>query len=90
MKEQTEQPWQVIVLARAKKRLQKMPQQERERFVMAFRQLQADPFLQDIRQLKGRPEYRLRIGSWRALVRIDQESKTVYITELGPRGDVYK
>lgn len=38
----------------------------------------------------GRPEWSLRVGSWRALLRVDDKARTVVILTAGPRGDVYK
>lgn len=34
--------------------------------------------------------FRLRIGNYRAIFRIDEREKVVYVRIIGPRGDVYK
>ncbi len=44
----------------------------------------------DIKKLKGRDGYRLRIGKWRILYDINQKQITIYVLDAGARGDIYK
>jgi mRNA interferase RelE/StbE len=44
----------------------------------------------NIKPLKGRPEWRLRVGKYRVLFIEDRENLTYVVTVIGPRGDVYK
>ena len=45
----------------------------------------------DIKKLKGQDGlYRLRIRTYRVLVRIDHEERIIYIEAIGSRGDVYE
>ena len=41
-------------------------------------------------RLKGRPDYKLRIGDYRAIADIDNYSKRIEITTIGHRRNVYK
>jgi mRNA interferase RelE/StbE len=52
-------------------------------------ELAADPeaLTANIKQLKGRPESRLRVQDWRIIFRIEDE--TLWIDDIGPRGSVY-
>ncbi|ESU72927.1 plasmid stabilization system [Geobacillus kaustophilus GBlys] len=44
----------------------------------------------DIKKLKGQDGlYRLRIGTYRVLFRIDHDERIIYIEAIGNRGDVY-
>ena len=44
----------------------------------------------DVRSLKGRRgEWRLRIGDWRAIIRLDQETRVIVVTTVKPRGGAY-
>jgi len=38
----------------------------------------------------GRDGYRLRIGRWRALYRVENDRLVILILHIGSRGDVYK
>ena len=44
----------------------------------------------DITPLRGRPGFRLRVGAWRIIFERDEETRTIDILRIGPRGDVYK
>jgi mRNA interferase RelE/StbE len=39
-------------------------------------------------QVKG--EFRMRCGQYRVIFRKDDEARLIVVTEIGPRGDVYK
>jgi mRNA interferase RelE/StbE len=52
----------------------------------------ADPRAPDsnVARLKGRPEMRLRVGDWRVLFVVDDETRQVRILAVAPRGSVYR
>ena len=82
--------WQVIITPNVKKRLVKLSRPERERLLQALIDLEKDPFQQDVKSLKGRPEWRLRVGPWRVLLRVDSANLVIIALSIGTRGDVYK
>jgi mRNA interferase RelE/StbE len=42
------------------------------------------------RKLEGREnEWRVRVGTWRVIYRIEDVRLVVVVVEIGPRGDVY-
>jgi len=62
---------------------------DKNRFQAAFANLSKEPPEGDITTLTGQPGYfRLRVGSYRALFRI--ENNTIFVTNIDPRGQVYK
>ena len=62
---------------------------DKTRFREAFTALSKEPPVGDITSLTGRPGYfRLRVGGYRALFRI--EDNTIFVTNIDPRGQVYK
>ncbi|MGH2852822.1 MAG: type II toxin-antitoxin system RelE family toxin [Solirubrobacteraceae bacterium] len=70
----------------ATKALRKLPRNERERILAAVERLPAG----DVRSLKGRPgEWRLRVGDWRALIRLDSDACVIVVTAVKPRGGAY-
>ena len=82
--------WTVIITPTVKKRLSKISRFERDRILQALLKLQENPFGQDIKPLNGRPEWRMRIGQWRVLLRVDKGNFTIVALTLGSRGDIYK
>ncbi|MFH1076545.1 MAG: type II toxin-antitoxin system RelE/ParE family toxin [Pseudomonadota bacterium] len=82
--------WQVIIAPSVKKRLAKLDRAERERILQALFALKNDPVSQNVKPLKGRPEWRIRIGQWRVLLRVDKENLVFVAVTLASRGDVYK
>ena len=75
-----------MIAPSAAKTLRKLPRNERERILAAIQRLPAG----DVRRLKGRRgEWRLRVGDWRAIVRVDQEASVIVVTAVKPRGGAY-
>lgn len=56
----------------------------------AFARLERDPFALQVKPLHGRPEWSLRVGESRVLLRVEREERRLVVTRIGPRGDVYK
>jgi mRNA interferase RelE/StbE len=74
-----------IAFARgALKSLDRLPRTERERIIEAIEGLPAG----DVKKLQGRDGFRLRVGSWRVLYRVDGELAT--ILDVGARGGIYR
>lgn len=44
----------------------------------------------DVTRLKGRHEWRLRVGDWRVLFRRDAEVQTIEVLRVLPRGRAYR
>jgi len=82
--------WQVVVTPTVKKRLAKLQRGERERIIQALIDLGENPFGQDVKPLKGRSEWRLRVGPWRVVLRVDRTNLVIVALSLSSRGDVYK
>ncbi|HEX6971155.1 MAG TPA: type II toxin-antitoxin system RelE/ParE family toxin [Limnochordia bacterium] len=82
--------WRIILAPRAEKALKRMPADEMRRWLSAIDRLAQDPASARVKALKGRPEWSLRVGGRRALLRIDREARAIVIVAIGSRGDVYK
>ena len=82
----------VIYKKSASKALAKMPGALRQRFKAAFEQIAGGVTAKlDICKLEGRDGYRLRIGQYRELYRIDNNGECiVVVVKIKPRGDAYK
>ncbi|MFZ1154474.1 MAG: type II toxin-antitoxin system RelE/ParE family toxin [Solirubrobacteraceae bacterium] len=75
-----------MIAPAAAKAVRKLPRNERERILTAIERLPAG----DVRSLKGRPgEWRLRVGDWRAILRLNQDDRVIVVTAVKPRGGAY-
>ena len=73
----------------AAKYLDRMGEPNRGRIKVALQGLEKEPPGGDIRPISGQKGYfRLRVGDFRILYRI--ECNTVFVTNIAPRGQVYK
>ena len=90
MTEKTENPWRVEIHDRFYKKLARLPRPERETVLTILNDLQNNPFAFDLKPLRGRIDWRLRVGRWRILLRIEVDEKVIVAYEIGPRGDIYK
>ena len=52
----------------------------------------ADPYADhpNAKKLQGREGYRLRVGDWRVIYKLQNEQLLIIVMKVAPRGDVYK
>ncbi len=79
-----------ILLKPAQRYLERMQPDDQVRIINALDTLVKDFTGLDIKSLKGRPEFRLRVGKYRVLFIEDKDNQLYVITAIGSRGDVYK
>lgn len=48
----------------------------------------SDPY-RFFERLQGRPEWKLRVGTYRVIGRIDPPTTTIWVTQVGHRRNVY-
>jgi len=80
----------LIILKKPEKYLEKLPLNDQQRIIKALKLLTIAPNLCDIKPLKGRSEWRLRVGDYRVLYVEDITNNTYVVTAIKSRGDVYK
>ena len=68
-----------------------MPPKQRVRMVERLEEIAVAPFAPqaNVTKLVGRPEYRLRVGDWRALYIVVVQDDLVTVTAVEIRGQVY-
>lgn len=79
--------YQIIIKKKAKKFIDKLPQNERIRVVKAIESL---PNGEDIKKLKGHDELlRLRVRNYRIIYTVNHYELIVIVIDIGNRGEIY-
>ncbi|MBQ7263554.1 MAG: hypothetical protein IJR14_07515 [Synergistaceae bacterium] len=81
--------WDVFVAASPEKRIARIPSPDKDRLLAAIDALRSGP-CGDIAPLRGRPEWRLRVGGWRILLTIETQARRIIVRHVAARGDAYK
>jgi mRNA interferase RelE/StbE len=74
----------------AHQQIRRLPMQTQERVNMAISHLAENPRSPGVKKLTAREGYRVRVGDYRILYRIDDEAKVVIIYRVMGRGEVYR
>jgi mRNA interferase RelE/StbE len=82
--------WQYRILKPAERYLTRIQPKSRQRIFDELNKLLIDPTQVNFKKLKGRDGYRLRVGDYRVLIQVQRQERLFIITNIGPRGDVYK
>ncbi len=81
----------VVYLKRpAEKELSRLDSKVHDRIVKRLLSLQDNPRPYNVKKLRARDEYRLRVGDYRVLYIIDEPAKKVEVVAVGHRKDVYR
>jgi mRNA interferase RelE/StbE len=80
----------VLILRRAQRELQRLPQEDYERVRDSMHGLAQHPRPPGCLALTGRAGWRIRIGDYRVIYEIDDVQHTVTIVHVGHRRDVYR
>jgi mRNA interferase RelE/StbE len=82
----------ILIKASAEKDIRRLPRDVRERVVSAILALREEPRPPGVRKLKGRGEegWRIRVGDYRVVYRIDDSLRQVAIYRVRHRRDVYR
>ncbi len=80
-----------LILARsAGKDLDKLSDETTLRISSKLYALANDPYMHGSEKLSGNKGYRIRIGDYRVVYRIDKSTKTISIIKVKHRREVYK
>lgn len=76
--------------AAALKTLRRIPRNTADLIRQKVEEVAADPaHARNVKKLKGRDGYRLRVGDWRVVYDLDAGVLVLIVIEIGPRGGVY-
>jgi mRNA interferase RelE/StbE len=72
------------------KDLRRMPSQDVRRILQRIEGLADNPRPPGTRRLSGEEKYRIRVGMYRILYTIDDQTVVVVVVKVGNRKDVYR
>jgi mRNA interferase RelE/StbE len=81
--------WSVVWTRRSQRDLRNLDPTTATRVSRAVQRLAADQ-LGDVKQLQGRPEWRLRVGDVQVLFVFDAGTQTMTVLRVLPRGRAYR
>lgn len=83
--------YRLAIKREAAKYLANLDKPTRARIENALDKLTSEPPEGNIRPMEGLDKwFRLRVGQFRVVVTIDNAERVIYVSVIGPRGDVYK
>lgn len=76
----------------ATKSLQRMPRNTSKLIREKLEVVAANPYVDhpNAKKLQGREGYRLRVGDWRVVYKIQNEQLIIIVMKIASRGEVYK
>jgi len=82
--------YQIDILRSAQKQLGKIDRQDQDRIVETIRGLAEDPRPHDSKKLSARPAWRIRVGSYRVIYEIHDETLRILVIAIGHRSHIYR
>jgi mRNA interferase RelE/StbE len=83
--------WEVRLDREVEKALRRMMPELRQRLLKEIEQLQGNPFPPGREKVRGRKnEWRLRVGDYRIIYRVDERRRLIEVSEVGHRREVYR
>jgi len=83
--------YRIVYTKQSTKTLRKLPRNVAQLIRKKLEGIATDPHAQhnNVTKLQNRPGYRLRVGDWRVIYKIDNEQLVILVLKLGSRGSVY-
>jgi len=82
----------IVFTKQAAKSLQRIPREIASLIWEKLAQIANDPYAQhsNVTKLHGRPGYRLRVGDWRVIYKVETDELVIIVLKIAPRGEVYR
>lgn len=80
----------VLLKRSAEKELDALPEKIHQKVIDKLLTLQDNPRPQNVKKLRGKVGYRIRVGDYRILYVIDESEKEAEIYSVAHRKDVYR
>jgi mRNA interferase RelE/StbE len=82
--------YEVRITGKVEKAIAKLPSDAFDRMNEAIDALGDDPRPPGCKKLGGRAGYRIRVGEWRAIYRVNDQERTVDVVQVAHRRDIYR
>ena len=82
--------YRVVLPKSVEKQLRKLASDVQSRILSRLAALESNPRPPDVKKLKGRDAWRIRIGDYRVIYEIHDRVLQVIVISIGHRGDVYR
>jgi mRNA interferase RelE/StbE len=82
--------YRVILPRSVQKELDRLPGDVAKRVIARLGALESNPRPADVKKLKGRPAWRVRVGDYRIIYEIHDRELLVIVITIGHRRDVYR
>ncbi len=81
--------YEIIILPVAQRQLERLEKNVQERILNSLERIKIRPY-DFVRKLTGSPFYKLRVGDYRIILKILNETMIIYVVEVGNRKNIYK
>ncbi len=81
--------YEIFFTAQAKKFLKKLPKEDKKRILSVLDRCRLRPHAH-VKKLIDSPYFRLRIGKYRAILKIDKGELILLVVEVGHRKNIYQ
>ena len=82
--------YRVLLPKSVQKELDRLPDDVAGRVLARLRALESDPRPSDVKKLKGRQAWRIRVGDHRILYEIHDRELVIIVVTIGHRREVYR
>jgi mRNA interferase RelE/StbE len=82
--------FQVILPKSLQEELNRLPDDIGQRILTRLTDLEINPRASDVKKLKGRDAWRIRVGDYRVIYEIHDRASQLIVTTIGHRRDVYR
>jgi len=80
----------VILPKSVQKELDRLPEDAARRILARLAELETNPRPTDIKKLKGRKAWRIRVGDYRVIYEIHNRQLQILVITIGHRREVYR
>jgi mRNA interferase RelE/StbE len=82
--------YRVVLPKSVQKIMDRLPDEIVKRILVRLAGLETNPRPPDVKKLKGRNAWRIRVGEYRVIYEIHDRELRVLVITIGHRGDVYR
>ncbi len=82
--------YKLLIERAAQKGLSKISHREQDRIIAAIQNLTDNPRPSNVKKLTGRDAWRMRVGNYRVIYEIHDDTLIVLVVHIGHRKDIYR